>query len=128
MYSSSEELEDAAGRSVVAVGVAVRISVGTSVERPMSGESTSLFKFKAMVTGVAGRSVEAVEVMLVVDSRLINRAKGSAAAKATARIKATIVAIRILLALREDQGRMYMLEEQNITSKWILFGCGGGAI
>jgi hypothetical protein len=60
------------------------------VERPMGGESTSRFDYKAMVTD---RSVKAVEVMLVAESRLIN--------KATARTRAKMVERRILLVLCE---------------------------
>jgi hypothetical protein len=80
------------------------------------------------VARAAGRSVEVVEVMLLVESRLINRAKGSAAAKATARTKAKMVGRRILLALREDQWRACELGEQKRIPKWILLGSGGGAI
>jgi hypothetical protein len=80
------------------------------------------------VTRVSGGSVEAVEVMVVVESRLINRAKGSAAAKATARTRAKMVERRILLGLREDQWRVCKLKEQKRISNWILFGSDGGAI
>jgi hypothetical protein len=74
------------------------------VERPMGGESTSRFDYKAMVTD---RSVKAVEVMLVAESRLINKARGFAAARTAARTRAKMVERRILLVLREDQWRMW---------------------
>jgi hypothetical protein len=80
------------------------------------------------VTRAAGRSVEAVEVMLVVESRLINRAKGSAAVKATARTRAKMVERRILVALCEDQWSVCKLEKQKRVSGWILFGSGVGAM
>jgi hypothetical protein len=64
-------------------------------------ESTPVDKVEVKVADVADGSVEAVEVMLVVESRLINKAKGFAAAKTTARTRAKMVERRILLVLRE---------------------------
>ena len=60
-----------------------------------------VIRVSAQVMYVAGRSVEAVEVMLLVESRLINKARGFAAAKATARTRTKMVERRILFILRE---------------------------
>lgn len=106
--SSSERLCDGADESVAAVGVTVTILVEMSWK---DGESTVDVRVKMRTSGVANKSVEAVEVMLVVESRLINKAKASVAAKTTAKTRVKTAERSILLALREDQWRVQWSRE-----------------
>ena len=64
----------------------------------MSDESTVDVRVQVRVTGVADGSV-------VTMSAIVNKAKASAAAKATARTRAIMIDRCILLAVREDQWR-----------------------
>lgn len=75
------------------------------------GESTVDVRAKLRTSGVASEAVEAVEVMLVVESRLINKAKASVAAKTTTKMRVKTAERSILLALREDQWRVQWSRE-----------------
>ena len=81
------------GLARLPVGVTMTVSVEVCT---MGDESTVDVQVEVRVTGVADRSVDTT-------SMAVNKAKGFAAAKTTARTRAKMVERRILLILREDQ-------------------------